>query len=274
MAEVVLENVSVDLPIYNPRGRALKNELLRRAVGARVDRADSSVTVVQALRGLNLHVSHGERVGLIGKNGAGKTTLLRVLARIFHPTRGTASISGRVSALLDLTAGMDPEATGYENIILRGVVLGLSPSGARAIVPDVEEFTELGEYLSLPIRTYSSGMMLRLAFAVSTAVQPDIVILDELIGVGDAEFSAKAFQRVNELIEKSSMLFLASHNNVTIRQFCTRTLLLDDGAISLDGPTEQLIVAYEERSRTDVTRTPAPPKNSDDAAEAAANYGR
>lgn len=250
MVSVVLNDVSIDLAIYNSRGRALKNEILRRAVGGKIEEGpDPSVTLVHALSSINLTVEKGERIGLIGHNGAGKTTLLRVLGRIYPPTSGTATITGRVSSLIDLTMGMDPESTGYENIVMRGVMLGLTHQQARAITADVEEFSELGDYLSLPVRTYSSGMMLRLAFAVSTAVHPDIVILDEVIGVGDAAFAQRAEKRLMGLIDKAEIMFLASHSNDTIRRFCTRALWLAGGKLAIDGPTEDVLAAYEEHVR-------------------------
>lgn len=246
MSEVSLKSVSVELAIYNSRARGLKNELIRRAVGGQIeDSRDKTVTVVRALSEIDLMVKPGERVGLIGHNGAGKTTLLRVLGRIYPPTSGQATISGRVSSLIDLSMGMDPESTGYENIVMRGVMLGLKRSEARALIPDVEEFSELGDYLSLPIRTYSTGMMLRLAFAVSTAVHPDILILDEVIGVGDAGFAQRAQKRLIGLIDKAEIMFLASHANNSIRQFCQRSVWLDHGRIKMDGPTDEVLSAYE-----------------------------
>ncbi|RDJ22880.1 ABC transporter ATP-binding protein [Bosea caraganae] len=246
MAQVTLKNASVELAIYNSRGRGLKNEILRRAVGGSLeDTRDRSVTVVHALDAINLEVSSGERIGLIGHNGAGKTTLLRVLGRIYPPTSGEATITGRVSSLIDLSMGMDSESTGYENIVLRGVMLGLTRTQARALIPDVEEFSELGEYLNLPVRAYSSGMLLRLAFAVSTAVRPDIVILDEVIGVGDASFAQRAEQRLHGMIDKAEIMFLASHANNSIRRFCQRTLWLAGGKIVMDGPTDEVMDKYE-----------------------------
>src|SRR5581483_10029282 len=170
MALIDVRNVSVSLPVYNARGRALKTELLRRTVGGNIEHPkDKRRTVVQALDSISLRVADGDRVGIIGRNGAGKTTLLRVMSRIYKPTAGSVHIVGSISSMTDLTVGMNPEATGYENIIMRGIMLGLTRRQAAALTPDVEEFTELGEYLALPVRTYSAGMMLRLAFAVSTA---------------------------------------------------------------------------------------------------------
>jgi ABC-type polysaccharide/polyol phosphate transport system ATPase subunit len=245
MTSVSLQDVCVELAVYNARGRALKTELMRRTVGGRIeDRRDRMVLVVQALRNVNLEVRDGERVGVIGGNGAGKTTLLRVLSRVYKPTGGQALIHGRISSLIELTMGMDAEASGYENIILRGVMLGLDPKSAQALTDEVAEFSELGEFLALPIRTYSSGMLLRLAFAVATAVQPEIAIFDELIGVGDAAFAGRAEKRLERMIANANIMFLASHNADSIRRFCNRAIWMAEGQIRMDGRPEDVLAAY------------------------------
>lgn len=245
MAHVSLANASVELAVYNSRGRALKSEILRRTVGGGLqDDRDRSVQVVRALSDVSFEARDGDRIGLVGGNGAGKTTLLRVLSRVYPPTSGDARIAGRISSLIDLSMGMDSDATGYENIEMRGIMLGLNRKQAQAIIPDIEEFSELGDFLTLPIRTYSSGMMLRLAFAVSTAVHPDILILDEIIGVGDAAFAEKAERRLHSMIEKASILFLASHDNATIQRFCNRTLWMKGGRLVMDGKPDDVLAAY------------------------------
>jgi ABC-2 type transport system ATP-binding protein/lipopolysaccharide transport system ATP-binding protein len=245
MAHIVLDRASVELAVYNSRGRALKSEVLRRTVGGGVENPrDKSTQVVRALDQISFEARHGDRIGLVGGNGAGKTTLLRVLGRVYPPTSGRVEVEGSVSTLIDLSMGMDHDATGYENIVMRGVMLGLTAEEAKAITPDVEEFSQLGEFLDLPIRTYSSGMMLRLAFAVSTAVHPDILILDEVIGVGDAAFAERARQRMLGMIETSSIMFLASHDNGSIKRFCNRTLWLKSGRLMMDGAPEEVLAAY------------------------------
>lgn len=245
MAHIVLDKASVALAVYNSRGRALKSEILRRTVGGGLQNdRDSSVQVIKALNAVSFEARDGDRIGLVGGNGAGKTTLLRVLSRVYPPTSGTATIEGRISSLIDLSMGMDTDATGYDNIEMRGIMLGLSHKQAQAIVPDVEEFSQLGEFLSLPIRTYSSGMMLRLAFAVSTAVHPDILILDEVIGVGDAAFAERAEQRLHGMIRKASIMFLASHDNSSIKRFCNRTLWMKGGTLMMDGAPDKVLAAY------------------------------
>ncbi len=247
MPHVSLADVSVELAVYNSRGRALKSALLSRAVGGRLDNTtDPGVVVVAALRGITLNVADGERVGVIGGNGSGKTTLLRVLSGVYAPTSGVATIDGHASSLIDLTMGMDPEATGYENIVMRGIMLGLSRKEANGLIDDVAAFSQLGEYLALPIRTYSSGMLLRLAFAVCTSVNSEILIFDEIIGVGDAAFAERAQKRLDSLIERSNIMFLATHDNTMIERFCNRVLWIQEGRIRLDGRPTDVLAAYAE----------------------------
>lgn len=245
MPSIALENVCVDLPIYNSRGRSLKSTILAQTVGGGVtDDRDRNVVVIRALDHVSLHVEHGARVALIGANGAGKTTLLRVMARIYPPTHGIADVVGRIACLTELNVGMDPEATGYENIRMRGVLLGLTQKGIARLVPDVAEFTELGEYLKLPIRCYSQGMMLRLAFGIATAIQPEIILLDEIIGVGDQAFAEKARRRLKGLIEAASILVLASHDPNIIAQNCSSAIWLSHGRVVDHGPTAEILDRY------------------------------
>ena len=191
MVFVQARDVCVDYNIYSARGRSIKNELFR-TVGGGIKVGDDSRVVVNALQNISLSLRPGDKVALIGGNGAGKSTLLKVLAGIMEPSAGELRLSGRVSSLLDMSMGMDPEATGYENIIMRSVFLGASFAEAKARVPEIESFCELGDYLHFPMRTYSTGMSLRLSFAIATSVQPEILVLDEMIGTGDESFSAKA----------------------------------------------------------------------------------
>ena len=245
MALIDVQSISISLPIYNTRGRALKTEILRRTVGGNIEHPkDRRVTVIQALDDVTLRVNDGDRVGLVGRNGAGKTTLLRVMSRIYPPTSGTVRILGSISSMTDLSVGMNPEATGYENIIMRGIMLGLTNKQAAALIPDVEEFTELGEYLELPIRTYSAGMMLRLAFAVSTATRPEIIILDEMITAGDAIFVEKARARIANLIKHAAILVLATHDDATLRRFCTVAVWMDSGRVAATGDIDSVLARY------------------------------
>ncbi len=236
MAHISAKGVCVEFPIWSPSRRSLKSAVLRATTGGRLARETSTWVVIQALNELSFEFSRGDRVGLVGHNGSGKTTLLRVLTGIYEPVRGQLDVTGRISSLLDLSLGMDHEATGYENIVLRGVLMGLSPSAIEGKVDEIAEFSELGDYLSMPIRTYSSGMLLRLAFSVSTSIAPEILLLDEWLSVGDAGFREKAEQRLLELIESSAIVVLASHDVNLIRRFCSRTLRLEHGRIVSEEP--------------------------------------
>ena len=247
MPSITLERASVTIPVYNARSRALKSEIFRRAVGANfADDKEPGIVAVRALDDVTLRINHGDRVALIGRNGSGKTTLLRVLSGIYPPTSGRVAIDGNVSSLTDLTLGMDPESTGYENIVLRGLILGMTRRQAIAMIPDIEEFTELGEYLALPIRTYSAGMHLRLAFAVTTAVDPDIIILDEMISAGDAAFIVKAQARIERLISRASIMILASHDESLVQRLCPRAVWMDAGRMMAVGATEDVLRRYKE----------------------------
>jgi ABC-2 type transport system ATP-binding protein/lipopolysaccharide transport system ATP-binding protein len=230
MGSIDLKNVSVFYPLYSASGRSLKHSLLQRIGGRLGDDAQGRL-VIEALRDVNLSLRPGDRIGLVGHNGAGKSTLLRVLAGIYEPSVGEASIEGRVSSLLDITLGMDFEATGYENIFMRGVIMGMTFNQIEERIPDIEAFSELGAYLNIPVRNYSSGMQLRLAFAISTAVQTDIVLLDEVVSVGDAAFIVKAEQRIVELTDQADIFVLASHVPQMIERVCDKVIVLNGGRI-------------------------------------------
>jgi ABC-type polysaccharide/polyol phosphate transport system ATPase subunit len=182
--------------------------------------------------------------GIVGHNGAGKTTLLRVLAGVYQPTRGSCSIAGRLSSFTDITLGMDPEATGYDNIIFRSVFMGLSFAEARMLSPSIAEFSELGEYLKMPVRTYSTGMFVRLAFAISTAIEPDIIVMDEMIGAGDAQFVAKARGRLADLLQRVKILVLATHDAAIMQSLCSKLIWLDHGQIRKVGSFEDVYPLY------------------------------
>lgn len=237
MVFLKLNDVSIDFPVFNARSRGLLNTLFRlpQRETARVQASGLGRVNVHALRNVSLLFNAGDRVGIIGANGAGKTTLLRVLSGVYEPMRGEVTLSGRVAALTDIMLGMDLDASGYDNIIMRGIVMGLTRRQAQGLIPDVEAFTQLGEYLQLPVRTYSQGMLLRLAFAVSTSVVPDILLMDEMIGAGDGKFVAQARDRINGLIERVSILVLASHNEEILRSFCNRALVLKEGRVVMEG---------------------------------------
>jgi len=246
MAQIRLDHVSVAFPIYDASSRSLKKRMLGAATGGRIQ-SESGPSVVQALDDVTLHFQHGNRVGLVGHNGAGKTTLLRVLAGIYEPGSGTVQVDGHIAPLFDIALGMDPESTGYENIVLRGLYLGLSHDEIRARTGEIAEFTELGPFLDLPIRTYSAGMRMRLAFAVSTSIHPDILLLDEGIGAGDAAFLEKAERRLQEFTDKAAIIVLASHSEQLVSQVCRAAVLMEHGRVIAQGPTDEVLASYRKR---------------------------
>jgi ABC-2 type transport system ATP-binding protein len=243
MASIALTNVSVHFPIYNATGRSLKKQFVRATTGGLVV-SDAGRVVVNALRSVNLRMEHGDRVGIVGHNGAGKTTLLRVLAGVYEPLFGSVQISGRVIPLFDIGFGIDPEATGYDNILLRGILLGIPRTVLTEQVSDVADFTELGDYLHMPVRTYSTGMYLRLAFAISTVIAPDILLLDELLAVGDAHFMVKAERRMAELVDRSGIMVLASHSDELLRRLCDKVVWMHAGEVREFGATDQVLASY------------------------------
>lgn len=249
MAHVAVENIVLDFPLFGAGSRSLKKALMRLGSGGRLARDSDDTIVVKALREVTFRVEHGERVGLVGPNGAGKSTLLRVLAGIYEPNHGTVEREGRAVALFDPALGMDMEATGYENIMLRGLLMGLTREELQEKVADIAAFTELSEYLEMPVRTYSSGMLLRLAFAVSTSFIPDILLMDEWIGAGDARFLDKAQQRLQSMVQQSGILFLASHSEDIIRRLCNRAFLLEGGRLVASGSPDEIFTLYNSRDR-------------------------
>lgn len=242
MASITLNSVSVDFPIFNLSARSLKKKLLRLTTGGVFGHDEKQCVVVKALDNISFQLNNGDRLGLIGHNGAGKSTLLRILATIYEPSRGSLHYQGKISSLLDVMLGINPESTGYENIYLRGALLGLKTKEIKSKINNIADFTELGDFLYMPIRTYSSGMLMRLAFAVATSIQPDILLMDEAIGVGDKHFIEKANARLQQLIEKSSILVLASHSEEIIRKLCNKVLVLNSGRIEQFGPVDEVLV--------------------------------
>lgn len=232
LAHISLRNCGLALPVYGTSNQSLKKKALSAATGGRIASESGHITMVHALRDITLEIKAGDRVGLIGHNGSGKTSLLRLLTGVYEPTSGAVTIKGRVTSLIDVTLGMDFEATGYQNIRLRGLILGLSKSRIAELMPQIVEFSGLGDYLSMPVRTYSSGMVLRLAFSTVTCTQPEILLMDEWINVGDAEFVAKAEDRLAQIIDNASILLLASHNEKIVDRLCNVRIKLDQGQIS------------------------------------------
>lgn len=231
MARISISDLTIQFAVYGTRARSLKNRIIAQATGGKLMPGAGDVVVVHAIDRLNLEIHDGDRVGLVGRNGSGKSTLLRALSGIYKPTAGAITIEGRVGTLLNPTAGIDMEATGYENIYLRGYLLGMSTREIKSKLDDIAEFSELGDFLTLPMKTYSAGMIARLAFAISTAPDTDILLVDEGIGAGDAEFQKKAEQRIERLFEKTSVVIIASHSEELLARFCNRRIRMDRGQI-------------------------------------------
>jgi len=234
----------VEFPIFDAKSRSLKKTFLGKA-GGTIGRNTSNVLVIEALKDITLSLSTGDRVGLVGHNGAGKSTLLRLLSGIYEPTRGKAIVKGRVAPIFDLGVGMDPEISGYENIIIRGLFLGETRKKMLSKVDEIAEFTDLGEYLSMPLRTYSTGMRVRLAIGVVTSIDPEILLLDEGIGAVDAEFLKKAQTRLQGLVERSGILVFASHSTEFLARLCKTAIWIDHGSIKMMGEIEDVVRAYE-----------------------------
>lgn len=244
MVSIDTYNACVDFPIFDAKSRSLKKAFLGAAGGA-IGRNSDNTVVIEALRDVNLHLKEGDRIGLVGHNGAGKSTLLRLLSGIYEPTRGSAVVEGRVAPVFDLGVGMDPEISGYENIIIRGLFLGEGRKSMEKKMDEIADFTELGDYLSMPLRTYSTGMRVRLALGVVTSIEPEILLLDEGIGAVDASFMEKARIRLQALVEKSGILVFASHSNEFLAQLCDSALWVDHGRIRSCGPVDEIVGAYE-----------------------------
>jgi ABC-2 type transport system ATP-binding protein len=233
----------VEFPIFDAKSRSLKKTFLGGSIG----RNASNVVVIEALRDITMSLELGDRVGLVGHNGAGKSTLLRLLSGIYEPTRGSATVRGRVAPVFDLGVGMDPEISGYENILIRGLFLGQTRKQMLAKVDEIADFTELGDYLSMPLRTYSTGMRVRLAMGVVTSIDPEILLLDEGIGAVDAEFLAKARTRLFELVERSGILVFASHSDEFLADLCDTAIWLEHGTIREHGPLREVLHHYKGR---------------------------
>jgi ABC-type polysaccharide/polyol phosphate transport system ATPase subunit len=245
MARLQVDKVSVQFPIYNANTRSLKTRLMHLTTGGRIGRDAGNRVCVEALSDVTLSFEHGDRIGLVGHNGAGKTTLLRVLAGIYEPTRGAVYGEGRIVSLFDMSLGMNPEATGFENILLRGRFLGLRANEIRERMNDIAAFTELGDYLAMPVRTYSTGMAVRLAFAVCTSIEPEIMLMDEWISAGDVAFLEKAKNRLDDFIGRAGILVVASHSPPLLEANCNKGVLMHAGRIEAFGPIGDILRTYE-----------------------------
>ena len=244
-----LRDVTLEIPakLRFPRGARQAMNGARSApshVGGRLSFGRGSSTTVTALDGVNIRISRGQRVGLIGPNGAGKSTLLRVMAGIYYPTRGVAESRGKISTLFPELLGVRPEATGLENIVLTGISLGLTRKDISRQIPEIVEFTELGDYIYMPLRTYSAGMRTRLALSIAAGISPDILLIDEVIGVGDKRFRLKAKERLSQMMTSANVLVVASQSPEIIREFCTEAIWLEHGQVRTFGGVDEVLLEY------------------------------
>ncbi|WP_424958610.1 ABC transporter ATP-binding protein [Hyphomicrobium sp. 1Nfss2.1] len=243
MAYIRMTSVDLHYSALGLADRTLKGAALDLLVKGR--NRNRLIRDIHALKNISLEIRAGERIGLLGHNGAGKSTLLKAIAGLYPPSAGTLQVVGGVRALIEISLGFEPDATGRENILFRGLLMGLSPKQVRALEDEIVAFADIGEFIDYPIKTYSSGMQVRLAFAVSVAVSGEILLLDEIIGAGDATFMEKAKARVRKLIEHSQILILASHDFTSLASMCERGLVLHHGQLIFDGPIAEAVATYK-----------------------------
>jgi lipopolysaccharide transport system ATP-binding protein len=233
-------DLTIEFPLYHLGARSLKKRILAQSP-LRLRQDESNRVVVSALRGLEFRIGAGERVALVGHNGAGKTTLLRTLAGVYEPVGGRLEVQGLIGALIDPAAGMDQESTGRENIVLRGLFRGLAEAESAAMAEEIGAFSGLGEFLDVPVRSYSAGMQVRLSFAIATVMEPEVLLMDEWFLAGDADFQQRAREKLTRLVEHADILVLATHDMGVVREWCTRAIRLEAGRIVADGPVEEVL---------------------------------
>ncbi|WP_409268726.1 ABC transporter ATP-binding protein [Massilia sp. BHUDP2] len=231
MARLEFDRVTVQYPVYDVRAKSLRRHLMRVSTGGRIEAEGSGIQLVTALRDASFRLRDGDSVGLLGHNGAGKSTLLRTMAGVYSPSSGSVLREGRVATVFELGAGMESELSGYENIRRMAMLLGIGKREIAARLPDIEEFTQLGPFLHLPVRTYSAGMATRLMFAVATSTSPDILLVDEIFGAGDAGFQLKAATRMEALISSVRIFVFASHDIAALKRHCRRFFRLEHGLL-------------------------------------------
>jgi lipopolysaccharide transport system ATP-binding protein len=244
MANIILKQASVVLPIFNSSARSFANRLVSAATGGVLTAQKGGHLSIEALRNLDLEIQSGDRLGIVGHNGSGKSTLLRLLSGIYEPSSGAIERSGSIASLVDISLGINGENTGRENIYLRGKLMGLTKKEIEEKIDEIIEFSELGDYIDLPVRIYSSGMLLRLAFSVSTSITANILIMDEWLSVGDSAFEERARSRLKGLVEDSEILILASHSRDLIQNTCNKVLWLEHGRIREFGDSRGIIAGY------------------------------
>jgi ABC-type polysaccharide/polyol phosphate transport system ATPase subunit len=238
MMRIRFDNVSQHFRVIRERPDTLREAFTRIF-------KKSSFHDFQALKSVSFDISDGEVVGLVGRNGAGKSTILKIIAGVYHPTEGAVKVSGHVAGLIELGAGFHPDLTGRENIVINGLLLGLSRDKIRNREEEIVEFAELGEFIDSPIKQYSSGMVMRLAFSIATQVDPDILLIDEILAVGDAAFRVKCLARMDEFRKNKTIVYV-SHADTFVRDMCTRAFLVHEGVLLADGPPDEVLAQYQE----------------------------
>jgi lipopolysaccharide transport system ATP-binding protein len=249
MARIDLDKVGLTFRVRHQRAITLKEFLVKGLFRP----GKNPLMEVRALRDVSLRVEQGDRLGIIGHNGAGKSTLLRLLAGIYTPTSGRMVVEGRISSLFDIALGFEPEATGWENIAYRSYLQGETPRSVRAKKDSIADFSELGDFLNMPVRYYSAGMMVRLAFSIATAIDPEILLVDEVLSVGDLAFQNKARQRMTDMMAKAHLMVLVTHDLGSLEQNCNRAVWMNHGQAVLSGTCQEVVAAY----RASISQQPA-----------------
>lgn len=239
-SEILIEDLSLLFRLYQDKHVSLKEKFSNLMTRKGMPQAKT----FWALRHVNLHIKHGERVGIVGHNGAGKSTLLKTICRIYTPSEGLIRVTGSIAPLLEIGAGFQAELSGRENIYLNGAILGYPTEKLRSVEREVIEFTQLEEFIDTPVKYYSTGMYMKLAFAIATAVEPEILVLDEIFAGGDAEFIGRAKARMDRFVSNSNILVFVSHQPELIRRLCNRVVWLDHGVIVADGPADEILDRY------------------------------
>lgn len=242
MTQIVLDDVSLVYRVRRMRRTMLKEYI----IGGLFSRRRNPIMEIRALDGLNLRLGEGDRLGIVGHNGAGKSSLLKLLAGVYPPSGGRAIVDGRISSMFDLMLGFQMDANGWDNIAFRGFLQGETPRSIREKKQEIAEFSELGEFMDMPIRYYSSGMLVRLAFSIATAIDPEILLLDEVLSAGDLAFQEKAARRMKELLDRASIIVMVSHDMNSIKNVCNRVLWLDHGREHMLGGVQEVVAAYHD----------------------------
>ena len=240
MSSIRVENLSIKFRIYHDRSPSLKDYF------ANIFKRNNQSTYSDflAVKDVSFEIKAGDRVGIVGHNGAGKSTLLKALCRVYESSDGLISVDGRIAPLLEIGAGFHPEFTGRENIYLNGAILGYSKQQIKKVEPEVIAFAELEDFIDTPVKYYSTGMYMRLAFSLATAIHPDILVLDEIFAGGDAAFLVKAKARMHDLINKADIMIMVSHDHELVKSLCNRVIWMDHGELVADGPPEKIVERY------------------------------